>query len=365
MIEVSDGNLFGELTERLIARQVPLHALFEITERCNYTCTHCYLPHRGDDELSTDEAIGALDSLADAGTLFLTITGGEIFLRRDFFEIAEHAKAREFVTRYFTNGWFVDEQKADRLAALYPIGVEISLYGPDAATFEIVTQVPGSFERTTRAIRLLTEHGLRVVAKTPIMSVNARRLEETWELARTLGSELKFDALVSPMDGGENAPLALRASTEDLAHAFAFEKKLLGPGFKAPPPKPHDDAPCNAGRGAVSISPRGDVYPCVAIKISAGNLREKPFAEIWYGTDGILGRMRGITIASLETCVTCEDRPFCPRCAGVARHEEGSLTAPSLEACRIAATRRAVLEGRPIPTEFPNRAGHRALRILS
>ncbi len=369
MTPVTDGNLFNELSGRLIARHVPLHALFEITERCNYACTHCYLPHRGDDELSTAEALAAVDALADAGTLFLTISGGEIFLRRDVWQIAEHAKRREFVTRYFTNGWFVDEEKADRFAALDPMGIEISLYGPDAATFETVTQLPGSFARTTRAIRLLADRGLRVVAKTPVMSVNGRRIEETRDLAMSLGAtSFLFDPLLSPMDGGETTPLALRPSVEDLAHVFAFQKRLDGPDAPAPQAAALDSAPCNAGRGSVAISPRGDVYPCIAIKEAAGNLRERPFADIWYGAGGILGRLRGITVASLSVCSTCEDRPWCPRCAGVARHEEGSLEAPSLEACRIAATKRAVFEGRPIPDSLdsiPLRGGHRALRILS
>jgi radical SAM protein with 4Fe4S-binding SPASM domain len=362
---------FFDLTRRLMAEHVPLHALFEITERCNYACPHCYLPHDGHDELSTEEAFGVLDALADAGTLFLTITGGEIFLRRDFWEIAGHAKHREFVTRYFTNGFLVDEAKADRLAGLEPMAVEISLYGPDAATFETVTRVPGSFEKTTRAIRLLTERGVRVVAKSPVMSVNARRIEETHDLALSLGAKFTFDALISPMDGGEITPLSLRASAADLAVVFEFEKRLREQSEPGPVAMPEgkalDEAPCNAGRGSVAISPRGDVYACVAIKQSAGNVRERPFAEIWNATGGVLGALRGITVATLRACSTCEDRPWCPRCAGVARHEDGALDAPSLEACRIAATKRAVFEGRPIPADpvLPAARHHRALPVLA
>lgn len=357
------AGFFQDLQERLIARHVPLHALFEVTERCNYACTHCYLPHRGDDELTTAEAKRVLDELAAAGTMFLTLSGGEVFLRRDFPEIAEHAKAREFVLRIFTNGWFVDDRKADWLAALDPMGVEISLYGPDAATFETVTKVPGSFERTTAAIRRLTSRGVRVRAKTPVMNVNARRIPETETLAFSLGAdEFSWDPLVAPMDGGESAPLALRPSTEDLAFVFAWDRAKRGTSA-TPDAKPLDAAPCNAGRGAVSISPRGDVFPCVAIKVPAGNLRTQPFSTIWSRGE-ILERMRGITVGTLRACATCEDRPWCPRCAGMAKHEEGDLEAPNLEACRIAAARRAVEEGRPVPAEVPSRPGLRSLRIL-
>ena len=331
-----------------MAANVPLHAQFEITERCNYACEHCYLPHDGHDELSTDEAKRVVDALADAGTLFLTLTGGEVFLRRDFEEIALHAKAQELVLRIFTNGWFVDERRADFLSSLDPIAVEISFYGPDAATFEAVTQVPGSFERTCDAIARLARRGVRVVAKTPVMRTNARRIPETEALALSLGAiEFKWDPLVSPMDGGELAPTALRASSEDLAFVFAWDRARRG---DAPPAqaKPLDAAPCNAGRGAVAISPRGDVFACVAIKVSAGNVRERPFREIWEHGD-VLQRVRGIRVGTLRECATCDDRPWCPRCAGVALLEDGALDGPSAEACRIAAARRAVAEGRPVP----------------
>jgi MoaA/NifB/PqqE/SkfB family radical SAM enzyme len=103
----------------------------------------------------------------------------------------------------------------------------------------------------------------------------------------------------------------------------------------------------------------------VAIKVAAGNLRTRPFAEIWYGQGGILGELRGITVASLKTCSTCEDRGYCPRCAGVARHEEGALDLPNLESCRIASVRRAVHEGRPIPAPATPSFRPHPLRILS
>lgn len=335
---------FDELQDRLIARNVPLHAQFELTERCNYACEHCYLPHDGHDELSTGEALRVIDALAAAGTMFLTLTGGEVFLRRDFEEIARHAKARDFVLRIFTNGWFVDDRRADFLASLDPIAVEISLYGPDAATFEAVTKVPGSFDRTCAAITRLAARGVRVVAKTPVMRTNARRLPETDALASSLGAvELKWDPLVSPMDGGELAPTALRASAEDLAFVFAWD--LARRGTSPAEAKPLDAAPCNAGRGAVAISPRGDVFACVAIKIPAGNVRERPFREIWERGD-VLQHVRGIRVGTLRECASCEDRPWCPRCAGVALLEDGAVDGPSSEACRIAATRRAVAEGR-------------------
>src|SRR5258707_49910 len=72
----------------------------------------------------------ALDQMAELGILYLTMSGGEIFLRKDFWEIAYHAKKNNFALQLFTNGTLIDEAKADRLADLRPYRVEMSLLSP-------------------------------------------------------------------------------------------------------------------------------------------------------------------------------------------------------------------------------------------
>ena len=73
------------LMDRLIARTVrmrsPLSVHFDLTYRCNERCVHCYLNHQDHGELTTQECTEILEQLAKAGTLFLTFSGGEIFLR--------------------------------------------------------------------------------------------------------------------------------------------------------------------------------------------------------------------------------------------------------------------------------------------
>ena len=71
--------------DRLISRTVekhrPLSVHFDLTYRCNERCVHCYLDHDDHGELTTAECLKVLDDLARSGALFLTFSGGEIFLR--------------------------------------------------------------------------------------------------------------------------------------------------------------------------------------------------------------------------------------------------------------------------------------------
>ena len=86
---------YGEFSERVHRRAAvhgggrsPVTGSVELTYRCNLRCAHCYIPHRsGRGELSTDEWKGLLDQVAEAGCLYLLVTGGEPFLRRDALEL--------------------------------------------------------------------------------------------------------------------------------------------------------------------------------------------------------------------------------------------------------------------------------------
>src|SRR5437868_14362963 len=120
------------------AAQVPLHVLLELTYRCNVRCVHCYLAGQ-EREMTLPELLPVLDDLADAGCLILTLSGGEVLLRKDFFEIAGAARARGFALRIFTNATMVTPRIADRIAALDPVVGETSLLGGDAATHDGVT----------------------------------------------------------------------------------------------------------------------------------------------------------------------------------------------------------------------------------
>jgi len=98
------SRLMDSVVARALEHGVPLNAHLDLTYRCNERCEHCYLDHSDRGELTSDEAFSILDQLAAAGVLFLTISGGEIFLRRDLFEILEHARDSAFCVRLKSNG---------------------------------------------------------------------------------------------------------------------------------------------------------------------------------------------------------------------------------------------------------------------
>jgi MoaA/NifB/PqqE/SkfB family radical SAM enzyme len=84
--------------EKLLAKArgqaSPLNAQYEITYRCNHRCDFCYNAPLKQKELDTEQAREVIDKVADFGVLFLTLTGGEPLVRRDFFELGRYAVSR-------------------------------------------------------------------------------------------------------------------------------------------------------------------------------------------------------------------------------------------------------------------------------
>src|ERR1700722_2602449 len=115
------SHLVEEMSAKALKLGIPLSVQLDLTYRCNERCVHCYLDHEDHGEMTTAEITSLLDQLAAAGVFFLTLSGGGIMLRRDFFEILEHARKRTFCVKLKTNGILIREEQAKRIAAL---GVE-------------------------------------------------------------------------------------------------------------------------------------------------------------------------------------------------------------------------------------------------
>ena len=298
------------MKQRALANAQPLTVHLELTYRCNVRCVHCYLAGR-EEEMSLAELSRLLDALAEEGCLVLTLSGGEVLLRRDFFEVASAARARGFALRIFTNGTLVDEARADRLAALEPVVVEMSLLGAAPETHDAITLKRGSFARTVRAAELLGARGVRVKLKTTLMRPNLAEADEMALLADSLGAQHQVSFVMMPKRDGDPSPLALQVDDRALRRRLDRRERELD---EAPVPRAvGDDGLCSAGRAACSISPSGDVYPCVLLPLKAGNVRERPFGEIWRDAPP-LRLMRELVTRHKIGCQNCDDDGhfFCP-----------------------------------------------------
>jgi MoaA/NifB/PqqE/SkfB family radical SAM enzyme len=143
--------LMQEMSAKALKNNIPLSVQVDLTYRCNEQCTHCYLDHEDHGEMTTAEIKHLFDQLADAGVFFLTMSGGEILMRKDFFEILEYARALKFCVKLKTNAVLIREVEAERLRSLSVHSIQISIYSHRPEVHDAITKIPGSWKRSVNA----------------------------------------------------------------------------------------------------------------------------------------------------------------------------------------------------------------------
>jgi radical SAM protein with 4Fe4S-binding SPASM domain len=328
--------LMSEVGQKAFNLGVPLAVHMDVTYRCNERCVHCYLDHDDHGEMTAAEIKGALDQLAEAGVFFLTLSGGEVFLRRDFFEIVEHARRLMFNVKIKTNAVMIHEKEARRIRELGVDTIQISLYSHRPEAHDAITKLPRSFERTIKAIRFLREQGLRVTIANVLMTVNLSDQSGVQKLAAELGVHYTLDPTITPMMDGGTSVLALRIPGEELPEIFR-NPALAGSQeeFCAPPKPPSEEDlegySCSAGHSFCYISPYGDVFPCVQFPLPTGNIRQQKFLDIW-NLSPQMKEVRSIQAKDLTVCSSCSHVTACSRCPGLA-YVEGNMRGPSTADC--------------------------------
>ena len=182
--------LIQEMSDKAQRLGIPLAVQLDLTYRCNERCVHCYLDHDDHGEMNTAEIKELLEQMAEAGVFFLTLSGGEIMMRRDFFEIVEHARRLSFCVKLKTNAVMIRQREADRLQALALDSVQISIYSHRAEVHDAITKLPGSLKRTIAAVRLLVERGVKVVFANVLMRENFQDYPGVQALAAEVGARV-------------------------------------------------------------------------------------------------------------------------------------------------------------------------------
>ena len=333
----------------------PIAGTIEVTRRCNLSCVHCYnnLP-AGDPEarareLSLGEYRRILDELAEAGTLWILLTGGEVFARADFMEIYRYAKQKGFLLTLFTNGTAITEARADVLAEWRPFAIEITLYGQTEETYERLTGVAGSFDRVRRAIDVLLERGLSLSLKSVVIKENQHELQAMKDFADDLGVEFKFDAMINPRLDGSLAPLATRLDPTDVVRLDVHDSNRLEAwdqfcdhfhGPAQPPGREDRLYNCGGAVNSFSISPYGELGLCGFSTGAAFDLRQGSFEEGW---KSFLGRVVERRTKTVTKCTTCHLKSLCGMCPAMGELENGDPEKPVDFLCHVAHLRAHVL----------------------
>ncbi len=277
---------------------------WHLTEKCNLRCRHCYQQGGKVREMSRAAVSAAVDEVAQMveaweetyGLEFspsFNVTGGEPFLRKDFYNILEKMIGAGFACYILSNGTLIDAKTAQRLAELGVKGIQVSLEGPEDV--HEAFRGKGSFVAALHGIRNCLAAGVKVSVNTTLSRMNARYFLELMDLAITEGiPRLGFSRLVPSGRGSGLLPQMLEPDQVKSLYEKVLSLKLEGfeiatgdpvaAQLGTPAPAEESEFPaggCAAGVAGLTICADGTVMPCRRLPIPLGRLGKDSLREIW------------------------------------------------------------------------------------
>ncbi|MDT8376653.1 MAG: radical SAM protein [Mariprofundaceae bacterium] len=271
----------------------------EMTSQCNESCIHCYAdssPERSE-SLSLDEIRAGLSQAREMGRAFVQFTGGDPLIHPHLADAVACAHSLDFAgIEIYTNGILLSDRLLGKLKPFSP-GIAFSLYSHDAATHDTITALPGSFRRTTSAIRRARAAGFSVRIGVVLMRENASQAVETRDY---IVNQLEIDEAHIRFDPVKKTG---RGADIEQSQGITFSAAHLPDRKKA------------AGRnGKLCIAANGTVYPCIFSRQNPlGHIRHNSLQEM-------MERLNRQTLAepSASRWQSCQDRLSCTDCQMIA-----------------------------------------------
>lgn len=304
---------------------------FNVTEACNLRCSFCYANAKQSNnsdsqknELSLSE-IGILAAEGkELGADRVNLSGGEVFLRRDWIDIFKIFDSLDYSIEFSSNGTLINREIASELGKYSNVGFLISLDG-DREKHELIRGVPGCFDKTVKAIQILQEMQVPCQINTVINKINYSSVPFLTRFSRDYAVSLRLTLLnCSTGRGKESKNNAL--DTEQIVNLIKYchEVRLRGsrlflnlPPMMLPPEDiiPIGNPSCGWANGLCGVFSNGNVSVCALAgehpELVAGNIRESSLKDIWLNSV-LFNELRKLKSQDLTgVCGICRLREIC------------------------------------------------------
>lgn len=313
---------------------VPLEVTFELTPFCNFDCVMCYVKLTKEQAEKQGEILNAQKWLEIArqakemGTLYLCLTGGEIFMYPEFWELYSELNKMGFLISLLSNGSLINEEVIEKFKEYgMPYSVKMTLYGASNETYLKTCGVKDGFTRIEKAIDLLLREKVPCRLTATIVKENACDLKEMYEFARN--KKIPLQHTVSVLKSSRGSQKDIVSSRFDFAD-FSKELTLEDLERNKYPDINSPFAWCGSYKKSMWITWNGNVQMCSfltkpAVKFS-GDLK----------ADWNLLLEKCSELKSPPECEACLWKSFCQRCPGALCAESGDGEKISPDFCRTA-----------------------------
>lgn len=285
-----------------------------------------------ENELTTEEGMKLLDSVASLGGKMFVLSGGEPLLRRDLFKLSSYGASLGLKMLLATNGTLISSYVARKIVDSGVKVVAISLDGAKPETHDSFRGVPGVFKSTLKGIKECIKAGLDVQINVTVTKLNYGEVPEILIMAEKLGAKYVHVFHFVPTGRGtvsSEMEVSVNEYKNLLNNVYRLQKHLnllikptCAPQYWAYLAKEGNPFTskflkvyprgCIAGASYAYINPLGEVTPCPYLPVTVGNVREKSFSDIWRNST-ILRELRDRNNLK-GRCCECMYREICGGC---------------------------------------------------
>lgn len=255
-----------------------MYAHFGITHRCNLECKMCGIERHTEEseELSLEQIEKVFNNLKRLGVVYVSIGGGEPFLRKDLALVVKLLIKKGFMVRLLTNGTLADVESIKNLALTGLREVSISLDTLDPDKFAHICNSKNIFGRVMKNLELfsniLPKDNKLILINTVVSPLNIKELPELAEFAKRSGFYISF----IPIESRGLPDLAFKHSDHERIddsydYLIRMKKKGKGPIFNSSIfleksrqylKSGKCDWQCDAGKLYFSLNPKGELSIC-------------------------------------------------------------------------------------------------------
>ena len=350
--------------------EAPRNFDLSLTGRCNLRCDYCFYADEmaGRQDLPAARWLAFFEELKGLAVRSLTLSGGEIFMRSDLWELIDGLVAARMRYSILTNGTLISdetmrqmgqERRRRRLDS-----IQVSIDG-SCAEIHDASRGKGSFEKALRGLRLLKAAGFPATAR---VTVNRHNVGDLENVARLLLDEVGLARIgtndAMPMGTGcarrEDIVLAppqrvaamrtlvrleqaypgrIQASAGSLAlwHMFREMEEAKASGRKTRRWKMGFLSSCGCMFCKLAVHHDGMIVPCNMLAAAAlGTIGATPIRDVWQ-SHPLLEEMRGrgaIPMEQVPGCAGCDWIPYCSGgCPATEYTRTGDLYVANPECC--------------------------------